>query len=103
MIRVLAIYPNTPGKRFDADYYATKHIPLVLSKVGSACRQSGLMTGDASVMPPGAPSLRAMAWFDFDSAEAFQAAFGAHAAEILADTPNFTDMEPNIIFGEIRT
>ena len=102
MIRVLALYPNTPGKRFDADYYAKKHIPLALSLVGGACKGSGLMTVDAGVIPAAPPAHRAIAWFDFESAEAFQSAFGPHAATILADTPNFTDLEPTIVFGEIR-
>jgi uncharacterized protein (TIGR02118 family) len=38
----------------------------------------------------------------FDSAEAFQAAFGPHAQEIIADIPNYTDIQPTIQVSEVK-
>jgi uncharacterized protein (TIGR02118 family) len=38
----------------------------------------------------------AMCHFYFDSVEAFQAAFGPNAKEIMADIPNYTDLSPVI-------
>jgi len=29
MIKVSVLYPNEKGKKFDMDYYGTKHLPLV--------------------------------------------------------------------------
>ena len=29
MVKVSVMYPNTPGARFDHDYYRDKHMPLV--------------------------------------------------------------------------
>jgi hypothetical protein len=34
MIRVLVMYPNEPGKKFDMDYYLNKHITMVNDTIG---------------------------------------------------------------------
>jgi uncharacterized protein (TIGR02118 family) len=38
----------------------------------------------------------------FDSVEAFQAGFGPHAQEIMADIPNYTNVEPAIQISEVK-
>ena len=38
MIKVSVMYPNTPGGRFDHDYYRDKHMPLVKARMGDACK-----------------------------------------------------------------
>ena len=37
-----------------------------------------------------------------DSVEAFQAAFGPHAAEIMGGVPNYTDIQPMIQISEVK-
>ena len=37
MIKVNVIYANTPGARFDHEYYRDKHMPLVKKRLGDAC------------------------------------------------------------------
>jgi hypothetical protein len=39
-------------------------------------------------------------WRSF--AQSFQAAFGPHAKEILADVPNYTDVKPSMQISEVR-
>jgi hypothetical protein len=50
MIKVSVMYPNTPGARFDHDYYRTKHMPLVLARVGASCKQHSVDTDIVPVM-----------------------------------------------------
>jgi uncharacterized protein (TIGR02118 family) len=38
----------------------------------------------------------------FDSVDAFQAAFGPHAKTIMADIPNYTDIQPTIQISEAK-
>src|SRR5204862_8043907 len=38
MIIVSVMYPNTPGNRFDHEYYRDKHMPLVKARLGAACK-----------------------------------------------------------------
>jgi uncharacterized protein (TIGR02118 family) len=43
-----------------------------------------------------------MCHLHFDSVDAFQQAFGAHAEEILADIPNYTNAEPTVLVSEVK-
>ena len=36
MIRVSVMYPNTPGARFNHDYYRDKHMPPVKARMGES-------------------------------------------------------------------
>jgi len=38
----------------------------------------------------------------FDSVEAFQAAFGPHAGEIMRDIANYTNVQPTIQVSEVK-
>ena len=38
MIKVSVMYPNTPGARFDHEYYRDKHMPLVKARMEGACK-----------------------------------------------------------------
>ena len=40
MIKVSVMYPNTPGARFDHDYYRDRHLPLIKSRMGAAAPQA---------------------------------------------------------------
>jgi uncharacterized protein (TIGR02118 family) len=42
-----------------------------------------------------------MCHFEFESLDAFMAAFGPHAAELQGDMANYTDIEPLIQFNEV--
>ena len=73
MIKVTVFYPNTPGKRFDVDYYANKHMPLAQSVLGVACKGTAVekgLSGGAPGVP--APSI-ALGHLYFDTVETFQA------------------------------
>jgi uncharacterized protein (TIGR02118 family) len=101
MIKVSVMYPNTPAARFDLEYYRDKHMPLVKARLGEACKyytvDKGLAGGE-----PGAPARYvAMGHIFSDSIEAFQAGFGPHAKEIMADIPNYTDQTPVFQISEV--
>ena len=56
-----------------------------------------------SGVEPGSPATYvAMAHLLFDSVEAFQSAFGPHAEAIMADIPNYTDIQPTIQISEVK-
>src|SRR5215207_11170092 len=38
MIKVTILYPNGDGKKFDMDYYSTRHMPLVASLLGDSLK-----------------------------------------------------------------
>lgn len=101
MIKVSVMYPNTPGARFDHAYYRDKHMPMVKRLLGEACLYYTVDKGLAGGAPGSPATYVGMCHLFFDSVEAFQAAFGPHAGPIMADIPNYTDLEPAIQISEV--
>lgn len=97
MIKVSVMYPNTPGARFDHDYYRDKHLPLLKARMGDACLY---YTIDKALDGAPAPYI-AMCHIFSESLEAFQAGFGPHADEIVADVANYTDLTPERQISEV--
>lgn len=101
MIKVSVMYPNTPGARFNHDYYRDKHMPMVAARMGSACLRYTVDKGLAGGAP-GSPAIYvAMCHIYCDSIESFQAGFGPHATEILGDIRNYTDLQPVLQISEV--
>lgn len=51
MIKVSVIYPHADGVRFDMDYYATKHMPMVRDRLGVALKGISIDRGLAGGAP----------------------------------------------------
>ena len=101
MIKVSVMYPNTPGARFNHEYYRDKHMPLVKARMGDACKSYTVDKGLAGGAPGAPATYVGMCHIFCDSIEAFQAGFGPHAKEIMADIPNYTDQSPVIQISEV--
>ena len=101
MIKVSVMYPNTPGARFNHEYYRDKHMPLVKSRMGDNCKYYTVDKGLAGGAPGTPATYVAMCHIFCDSVEAFQAGFGPHAKEIMADIPKYTDLSPVIQISEV--
>lgn len=101
MIKVSVMYPNTPGARFDHAYYRDKHMPMVKAKMGEHCVRYTVDKGLAGGGPGQPATYIGMCHIFCESVEAFQAGFGPHTAEIMADIPNYTDQTPVIQFSEV--
>lgn len=103
MIQVSILYPNQAGARFDMEYYLHSHIPLCIDRLGrdQALRGVEVQRGLAGAAPGTAPAFIALCHFRFESLADFQDAFGAHAAELQGDIPNYTDVVPVIQISEV--
>jgi uncharacterized protein (TIGR02118 family) len=102
MIKVSVFYPDREGSKFDMDYYCHSHLPMVREKLGAACRGAAVEQGIGGATPGSRSGFIAMGHLYFDSIEAFQKAFGPHADVIMADIPNYTDIQPTIQFSEVK-
>jgi uncharacterized protein (TIGR02118 family) len=102
MIKVSVLYPNEEGKKFDMDYYCNSHIPMVQEKLGAGCKGAAIDQGLGGVEPGSPAAYVAMCHLLFDSVEAFQSAFGPHAEAIMADVPNYTDIQPVFQISEVK-
>ena len=101
MIKVSVMYPNTPGSRFDHVYYRDKHMPMVKAKMGASCKSYTVDKGLSGASPGTAATYVGMCHIFCDTVESFGAGFGPHAQEILADIPNYTDLQPIIQISEV--
>ena len=102
MIKVSVFYPDQEGRKFDIDYYCNSHIPMVRRKLGAACKGVAVEQGIAGSILGSRPGFIAMGHLYFDSIEAFQTAFAPHAEAIMADIPNYTDIQPTIQLSEVE-
>jgi uncharacterized protein (TIGR02118 family) len=101
MIKVSVMYPNTPGARFNHEYYRDTHMPLVKKRMGDTCKFYTVDKGLAGGAPGTAATYIGMCHIYADSVESFQKGFGPHAKEIMNDIPNYTDLAPIIQISEV--
>jgi uncharacterized protein (TIGR02118 family) len=101
MIKVSVMYPNTPGARFNHEYYRDRHMPLVKARMGDSCKYYTIDKGLAGGAPGAPATYVGMCHIFCDSIEAFQAGFGPHAQEIMGDIPNYTDLTPVLQISEV--
>jgi uncharacterized protein (TIGR02118 family) len=101
MIKVSVMYPNTPGSKFNHDYYRDQHMPMVKATLGAALKSYTVDKGLAGGAPGAPATYVAMCHLFCDSVEAFQAGFGPNAQAIMADVPNYTDIAPVMQISEV--
>ncbi len=102
MIKVSVLYPNSEGSTFDLDYYLSKHMPMVTQKLDSALKSIGVERGLSGLNLGSAPAFTVACHLGFDSLESFQASFAQHAADILADIPNYGNTPPTVQISEVK-
>ncbi|WP_046865373.1 EthD family reductase [Microvirga massiliensis] len=100
MILVSVMYPGGEHATFDEAYYLGTHIPLVRKRwTPMGLEEVHLVKGTGT--PDGSPPpYRVMALLRFRSLQDFRAAAGAHGAEIFADIPKFTNVQPILQINE---
>lgn len=103
MVCISVFYANASGKKFDHEYYARTHMPLVMAR----CKAFGLIryeidTGLAGRAPGSPAPFVCIGRLYFDTLEGFQQAMAAHGPEILGDVPNYTDIEPQLQVSQTR-
>ena len=101
MIKVSVMYPYQAGARFDHDYYANQHMPLLKQRMGDHCLYYTVDRGLAGGESGSPPAYVAMCHIFCTSVETFQQSFGPHAAEILADIPHYTDLQPVVQISDV--
>ena len=101
MIKVSILYPNGEGKKFDMDYYCNQHVAMVGGLLGDAVKSATVEKGLGGGAPDSAATFAAMGNLYFESMDSFQNSFGPNAEKIMADLPNFTNIEPIIQISEV--
>ena len=102
MIKVSALFPNQPDKKFDLDYCLGKHIPLMKQQFEPrGLVQIEVDKGISAADPNAPPPFIAVIHLTFNSVEEVHQAFMAVGREVMGDIPNFTDVKPQFQISEI--
>jgi uncharacterized protein (TIGR02118 family) len=97
MIHLMVLYPKGEGTTFDADYWASTHMPLVGESWSTVTKWEATKGDD------NAP-FYAAAHIYFASMEDLGAAMGSEAtAKVMADVSNYTNIEPQVSIYEVIT
>ena len=102
MITVNVLYRNSESVKFNMNYYLDTHIPLIRRLLGPALKGVLVQQGIGGGAPGSPPEYAVITALRFESMEAFQAVFPPHAAAVMADLANFTNVQPSIQFSEVR-
>lgn len=94
MISVHILYPKTDDSTFDMDYYCATHMPMLADALGDACEGWGATKVKAGPW-------EAIGWCNVSSQEAFDAAMAEHGKAIGGDVPNYTNVAPQMVIGDI--
>ena len=98
-VSLQVLYPITDGTKFDYDYYLSTHMGLVAEHMGSQIERTLVTKGQAGG-PDTPPSYYAIATIVFSDSDAMNTAL-ASSPPVMADIPNFTDTQPQILIGEV--
>lgn len=102
MITVSVLYPNENGSRFDMGYYLGSHIPMVQRLLGSALEGVVVEQGLGGAAPGSKAPYSTVCHLRFASLEAFQTAFGPHAATIQSDIANYSSVPPVVQISDVK-
>ena len=102
MIKVSVMYPNSDKAFFDINYYVNTHFPLVSGLLGDALIGVSVDSGLSGGTINEKPAFIAIGHLMFDSLKAFEDSFSPHAEEILADLPNFTNVQPQVQVNKVE-
>lgn len=98
-VSLQVIYPDADDSSFDHDYYAQTHMALVKEHWGPFIDTALVTKGIAGA--PGQPApYHAIASITFADMDAMKAAMKA-GGPVLADVPNFTNIQPQTLVGEV--
>lgn len=100
MIKLSVMYPRQEGKKFDLSYYLKDHFALVQRKWQGLMKDAYVTRGLAGGAPGAPPLYHIMAHIGFESMEDLEKAM-QQGAELFADIPNFTDIQPVVQIGEV--
>jgi uncharacterized protein (TIGR02118 family) len=102
MIKLSVFYPHREGTHFDLEYYTNKHLPMLRAKLGEACKGLAFEQGLAGMTPGSPPTYAFMAHVLFDSIPTLQTVMSQHGPALIADVPNYTDIQPILQISEVK-
>lgn len=101
MIRMTILYPKTSESRFDLDYYLNHHLALVQARLYGLLVRAETDVGIDNALSDQPAPYHIVGYALFNTLEDMQTGLAAHGAEIMADIPNFSNVQPQIQIGSV--
>jgi uncharacterized protein (TIGR02118 family) len=101
MIKMTILYPNGEGKTFDMNYYANKHMTMAKTLMGDSVKIIAIDKGLAAGAPNTPMPYLAIGYFYFDKMSALKNSMSSAREKLVADVPNFTNIQPVVQISEV--
>ncbi|MCW5911035.1 MAG: EthD family reductase [Cyclobacteriaceae bacterium] len=102
MIKMTILYPNGEDKTFDMDYYVNKHMTLAKTLLGDSVKIISIDKGLSGGRPDAPLPFLAVGYFYFETISALQNSMGPARDKLVADIPNFTNIQPIVQISEVQ-
>ena len=101
MIRISALYPNTPGSFFDAAYYRDRHEPFARALLAPHGLTDVRTTIGLAALDGAPPPFWAISELVFSSRTHFDSAMALCGEALFADIPHYTDASPVLQISDL--
>ena len=101
MIRITALYRNSPEARFDFDYYLKTHMKLSKDRLTDYGMLSYEVEKCLRTMNGDEPDYVCITHADFENMDGLSKGLDAHGNELMADISNYTNVDPEIEVCEV--
>ena len=101
LTKITILYPGGEGTKFDMNYYANNHMPMLKELFGDVLKKIEIDKGISGRTPNDPVPYVAIGYLYFDSLEAYSNAFQPNAEKILSDIPNYTNIQPRVQISEV--
>ena len=101
LVKISVMYPFAEGKKFNMEYYQTRHMPMVAGFLGANLVKYTIEKGLASGIPNQPLPYMAIGTFYVKSLDEYKSAIGPKRDAIRADFANYTDIAPVILVSEV--
>ena len=101
MICLTVLYRNSPGSNFDFDYYVNTHLPMAKERLIDFGWKSFEVRKGIGSLNGEDPTYICVVHTEFSNLEDMKQGLDTHAQELMADVPNYTNIEPEIQISEL--
>jgi uncharacterized protein (TIGR02118 family) len=98
---ITVLYEPVEGSTFDLDYYMATHMPLVDEKFKPFGLRSWRVLKGVGTPFGGEAKFGIIANLEFDTAQQFKDAVAAEGGPVFGDVPNFTNITPIVVIGDL--
>ena len=103
MIRITLIYRDSEGAHFDLDYYVNQHVEMSKRLLSDCGLFSIEVQRRVRTLDGGELDVLCISHVDFKTEDGLSKALKIHGADLMADFPNYTNIDPDIYVCRVLT